>query len=415
VAANTYYVDQALGSDSNTGLSQTAGASGPFATVIKGLSTLVSHATPGDTCYVKNGTYVGSPSFSSGLLQGTSLAPITLSAFPGHFPIIDGAGAATNGIELNANATTSSQKISWFVLNGFEVRNFEFTAIKFVNADHCTFTNNYCHDNMLGTAGGNGIYGEGINILIANNRLVDNGASVNPFSHGMYLSGDSYTIVNNLSVFNLGLGMQCRATGLRPHSPSAAYANFTNALIAHNTVAYNQNGSGMNQWIDSSQFPGGVIDNNRIVNNIFYENSHSAGTANGIRLFAGTNLLIQNNISFATAGALVFTFDTGSVNPVYQNNCPGSPNSNCPTLPAMVNAPANMPASPDFHLVAGSSAIGFGLNLSSLGIPSLATDIDGKVRPLIGAWDVGAYQFANVAPPILSPPRLPYVSVVGGF
>jgi hypothetical protein len=47
----------------------------------------------------------------------------------------------------------------------------------------------------------------------------------------------------------------------------------------------------------------------------------------------------------------------------------------------------------DGALQAGSPAIGFGANLTSLGIDSLNADKNGVARPSSGSWDVGAYQY----------------------
>lgn len=49
---------------------------------------------------------------------------------------------------------------------------------------------------------------------------------------------------------------------------------------------------------------------------------------------------------------------------------------------------------------AGSPAIGLATNLTSLGIPALNVDKAGVVRPSVGAWDAGAYQFTSSQPPL---------------
>ena len=45
------------------------------------------------------------------------------------------------------------------------------------------------------------------------------------------------------------------------------------------------------------------------------------------------------------------------------------------------------------RLQVGSSAIGTGVNLTSLGITALNSDKDGNSRPASGAWDIGAYEY----------------------
>ncbi len=49
----------------------------------------------------------------------------------------------------------------------------------------------------------------------------------------------------------------------------------------------------------------------------------------------------------------------------------------------------------DMTLASGSPAIGFGMNLTNLGIAALDKDKAGKTRPSTGAWDAGAYQLGS--------------------
>lgn len=55
------------------------------------------------------------------------------------------------------------------------------------------------------------------------------------------------------------------------------------------------------------------------------------------------------------------------------------------------------------HLLAGSPAIGMGVNLTSLGITALNSDINGVARPVSGAWDLGAYNFSNSSGDLTAP------------
>lgn len=78
VNGNSYYVAPA-GSDSNVG-----DLTRPFRTVSKGLSTL----RPGDTLYLRGGTYV--EDVSPKLQPGAEQARITVRSYPGEKPIIKG-------------------------------------------------------------------------------------------------------------------------------------------------------------------------------------------------------------------------------------------------------------------------------------------------------------------------------------
>src|SRR5215471_13848723 len=84
--ATTYYV-AATGSDvSNTGT-----MASPWRTVRKAASV----AQPGDTVYIRGGSYT--EGVSSIPRSGTSAAWITFSAYPGELPIFDGAGGGGTG------------------------------------------------------------------------------------------------------------------------------------------------------------------------------------------------------------------------------------------------------------------------------------------------------------------------------
>ena len=67
------------------------------------------------------------------------------------------------------------------------------------------------------------------------------------------------------------------------------------------------------------------------------------------------------------------------------------------TDPKFVNVDRTetQPLTNNLRLQATSPAIGAGTNLSSLNLPGLSRDRDGKARPSSGAWDIGAYAFAG--------------------
>ena len=77
-AGPAYFVDPKAGDDGNQG---TKGS--PWKTITRGVSTL----KPGDTLYLRGGTYYENLNLT---LSGTAEAPITIRAFPGEVPTIDG-------------------------------------------------------------------------------------------------------------------------------------------------------------------------------------------------------------------------------------------------------------------------------------------------------------------------------------
>jgi len=48
-----------------------------------------------------------------------------------------------------------------------------------------------------------------------------------------------------------------------------------------------------------------------------------------------------------------------------------------------------------YHLTDGSSAIGAGANLTSIGIIQLNSDKDRLIRPMSGPWDIGAFEYVE--------------------
>jgi hypothetical protein len=219
----------------------------------------------------------------------------------------------------------------------------------------------------------------------------------NRHTHGLYLIGQNYKVTNNIIYNTVLRGIQTRGQVYdSTKMPNTFFSGFQNSLIANNTIAYGKCYDAIVVWDE-----GGGNLNNSIVNNIFFENSQQAVSAqeHGIS-FTGTakNITIANNISYASPpGKTGFLYNQGAC-----SGCTITNNSVNGANPNMANAPPTLPTSPDFHLTNSSTtAIGFGLNLMSAGV---TTDYSGKSRPASGSWDVSAYQF-NVNATNISPPR----------
>jgi hypothetical protein len=65
----------------------------------------------------------------------------------------------------------------------------------------------------------------------------------------------------------------------------------------------------------------------------------------------------------------------------------------------------------NYHLQAGSAAIGIGANLTSLGNLTLNADKLGNLRPIALSWDAGAYEFGTTSTALPQPPTNLTVSV----
>lgn len=377
--AATYYVDNLLpGRDSNNGTATIT----PFLTIHKCAAVMIA----GDTCLVKNGTYTTQPAAAFNT-SGTVSAPITLKNYPGHTPVIN-TGGALHGLTINADGD-ATHTVSYVTVEGLEITGAQYTGLKFGAADHLVIRHNYIHDNSLTpiTEPGSGIEGVGKFITIDGNRVSHNGnTSIAAYGHGMYLIGTNYTVINNISDQNGGYGIQCAGYPFDPvKHPDSGYAGCA-GLFANNTIAYNRNKPGMVLWNN------GIAPIATVRNNIFYENGQlSSGDGQGIHIYSGVSATITNNVTYSTTPGM-----TGFIAAVDITNCSVActiSGNSLSTNPNLTNAPASVPASPDFHLSAGSVAIGFGFNLSS----TFTTDYAGTTRTV--PYDAGAYAFGDTTPP----------------
>jgi len=396
--ATTFYVDKLLpGSDTNNGTSETT----PFVTIQKCFNVVRA----GDTCNVKNGTYKESPILTS---TGTSSLPITIQNYPGHSPKIDCGTMAVNCVGLNPNGT-ATRTISYITFQGFEITGGQYSGLKFLAADHLILRRNYIHHTGETTdpsAGGNGVLGGCYACTLDRNIIRHNGSWNVKKGHGLYIGGQGWIITNNLIYDNLKYGLQAAAYQFDPaNAPNENYAGFGNALIANNLFAYQNLASGIVIWNagDGTGPPDmtALMHNIVIQNNIFYENVQSGGTgASGINFLCGAvSAQVRNNVFHASAPRSTSFIGGGTAGSTYNSDILTV--NSLTTNPNMINAPATLPTSPDFHLTSGSVAIDSGLNLSTMGIKS---DFSGNSRPIGNGYDVGAYEYSGSVSAI-SPPK----------
>ncbi len=124
----------------------------------------------------------------------------------------------------------------------------------------------------------------------------------------------------------------------------------------------------------------------RLRNNIFY------GQTDFLQPFERTCLVYQETFP---QGDAVFDVDYSVITNVKDNPCPG-PHAICGVAPRLVDTGAD---TFDGHLLPGSPAIDAG---TALGAP--ATDLEGHPRPGGAGYDIGAYEFGGVAPPVPGTP-----------
>jgi hypothetical protein len=381
-SAKDYYVERAHTNARDT--TSNGSEAAPFFSI--GYCTSVA-VNPGDTCWVKNGTYP-EPVYLS--YSGTATSPISLKNYPGHRPVVRFADKTYGSSRIEVlNRSGSQYAIGYINIEGLEITN-AYNGIKLNSAHHVTIQKNKIHDTWYA-----GILGFGYQNTINGNEVFHCGdfRLVAPLhTHCMYLTGQKWTITNNIVYDSVLYGMQLAAYIYKgtADSPDANYAGFS-GVVAHNTIAYTLKDSGIVVW-DAGTGGGGynpaLLHDIDISNNIFYE---VPGGITFMNSGAYTNITVRNNVSYSTKSPNVFIIG-GTINSTYSlsGNCPSLPSGNCTSNPNFKYAPASLPPLPDFHLTSSSTvAIDRALNLG------IFSDIAGSLRPQGNGFDIGAYEFVS--------------------
>jgi parallel beta-helix repeat protein len=367
--AATYFVSTS-GNDANPGSQSQA-----FRTIRKGLSVLA----PGDTLYVRGGTY------AEQLLEiyfgssGTAAAPITVAAYSGEtvvlrpstsqgnvarfqdgsisYVVVDGlvfdgstAGGGGGGAVLYCGPTSRNLRLS-----NVELANGDGNGALCAGNSH-EFRNLDVHHNGRSDSysNSNGMYMTTDNTVIVGGTFHDNECyGVRFFDSDTSQSADN-NAVSGARVYNNGFGVgldgssQCGSGG-----GGIVLGDINN--MAYNNVIYG------NFWgFNTSSNPSGA----KLYNNTFYNNQ------NGIWVADGSSTEVRNNILFQNGTAIT-------------NNASGTILSNNLMSDPQFTDPSRL----DFSLRAGSPAIDTGISLSTV-----RTDFRGVGRPQGGAYDIGAYE-----------------------
>jgi Right handed beta helix region len=379
-----YYVAR-TGSDTNPGtLLQ------PFGT----LNHAVTALRPGDTLYIRGGTY--HEALLNNIPGGTSWsAPVTLTAYPGEAVtlrpsaaqaaprVLSFANRSRAYIEManlvldGANVTGDVVKITWssgggashhIRLRGCEVRNGPAQGVN-VQGDP-TRGQNPDGNEFLGCK----VYGNG-------------GSSA--LNHGFYLTS-SYNLIDGCDVYaNAGYGVQI-------YHSTAHDARWCSNNTVRNSAIHGNGTSGTST--------GAVVvangDHNLVYNNLVY------GNPGGIQVdYGASDTGVYNNTCVGNAGSYTLGFGVavgangGASNTAVRNNIlyrngrggigdegtgtVADHNTANTTDPLFVNAAAN-----DYRLRAGSPAIDAGVTL-----PEVTTDFGRSRRPQGKAYDIGAYEY----------------------
>ncbi len=343
-----YFVAASGGSDSNAG-----DEAAPLATIQEG----IDRAVAGDTIVLRGGTYTQNVRFRD---SGEEGQPITLRNYPGETPVIDNEHDG-NAIVIQAT-NYQGGAIGWITLDGLEVKNGHGKNIEITNGHDIVVTR--CH---LHSSNGQGIGGNGTRVLIDGNVIADNGDFVGNQEHGIYTSGKSWTISNNLIYGNAFWGIQVAGYEDISYAPGPEYTGASDWFIVNNTFAFAHNRSGIVLYAGA--------ENDVIQNNIFFNNRTDEGSGDsGVSFYnSGGGHQLINNLHFGP-GPFV------SIHPA------GMYYSETGTIdgedPLFVDAD-----SLDFHLQADSPAKNQG---AATDAP--ATDHEGRSRPQGAGPDVGAFE-----------------------
>jgi hypothetical protein len=300
--AATYYVSPS-GSDASAGT-----LAAPFATLQKAQSL----ANPGDTIYMRGGTYaLAAQTVIS--RNGSSGNYINLFNYPGEVPILD---SASNG-NTGGHSVIRLYNISWWHIKGLEIKNSPGYGI-FLAGTTSNIIVEFCnvHHNLRLDNSGGGIQIEfGSNNLVLNNDLHHNGHAGS--------EGGSGSDIGSQLTGNIFRGNRV----WRNNDNGMAFWNAANVLIENNWVwenGYDDNlvhtapGDGVGFKLGGS----GTGDGNHIVrNNLAWRNFGAGFDDNS----ADNPMTLYNNTAYQNGGGN-FNFYTAVAN-VLKNNLAFTPNS----------------------------------------------------------------------------------------
>jgi len=418
--AATFYVATS-GNDASNGT-----LSAPFRT-IKKAATMTS---PGDEVLVRGGVYTGTVGV---MAKGTSAAHITIRAYPGETPVIDGTGTAA------ATDLVTFYQASFVDFSGFEVRNatrigvsiWESNNIRILgnNIHHAvrngiyagadttgissdiTVDGNEVHDNVLENANHTfvgGGWASGINISMTHRGSITNNKVYRNQGEGLGSGLSDYVLIQGNEAFdNFSVNIYCENAQKMQINGNLTYSTGNTTYFRD---GYPAAGIGLanEQWSVSMPTSdmtvtnnividgrwgfffltfegGGVLNNVKVSNNTFYKGRQALIE---IASVAHVNSFVENNIFYQAGGAPIAK--VGGTGVTYSTNLwyGGTPGA--------ASAVTDFYGDPGFANAGGLTANDYKVNGVSpavhRGLAPLGTTVDyfGNSRSM--AYDIGAHE-----------------------
>jgi len=300
VTTPAYYVKKG-GNDSLDGLSDATA----WATLAKGVSVLA----PGDTLYVRGGTYLLTSQLSISR-SGTAAAPITIAGYPGETAIISG-DTNSNGIPEATDAPGSRYSPlvqvtgNYVVLDGLE-QCFSGGRGVTLSGSHSEMKNCHVHDN----------YGKGIHVLGVYNSV-----------HDCHVHHVSWINSDGSGTLNYSNGIECGESSSGNTTSNGSYAEVYNNVVhscwgegiisCHGDYFHFYDNVVYDCWacnIDVDQASHGIIERNLVYwtgDASFYRSSGAPGIMlSNEFIVAGMPIahsnIVRNNIVVHTSKGVVF-------------------------------------------------------------------------------------------------------------
>lgn len=219
----------------------------------------VAAVQPGDTIYVRAGTWGGTGrwDFSGANKTGTASAWITLAGYPGERPVFQYAGTGTYGV-INARGARAYFIFRNFVIDGINTADTTEWAIRDGNHDFIL------EDIEFKNIKSNGLSIVGNNVRVSNCIIHDLIEHPTSRRYAIYLRSGTNAVIENSDLYN--------APGGGIHVYSVAGESTPGAIIRNNRIHHNN-------WMNSSPVSGihlfnesGGISDMQIYNNLIYKN-----------------------------------------------------------------------------------------------------------------------------------------------